>query len=247
MQKDPESTFFDVLKGFGLFFSALAGLFGFAFDAIRFTGRRAMRDAEERDSIKKLGAHYDTNEVAERNAQLTRAAGFPALEGFMEGFYQRLSKEWVESNFVPAVEVRQGLIIAAGELYKAEDLHRSLPKPPSLDEIEEARYRDKLLARIRKQSNPETLPLMYRALLQSETAFSNLLPKMAHGTIYAEERWARAAGFCWTASHRVLPGSNNHPIRGPPRSRHSAGVVSLVTAERPGAKIRDCSVEVAII
>jgi hypothetical protein len=187
MAKDTEEPFFEILKGFGFFFSAVAALFGFAFDAIRFAGRRAMRNAEERDTIKRLGAHYDTNEVAERNAQLARASGFPTLEGFMEGFYERLSEEWIGNNFVPTLEVRQGLIVAAGELYQAEGLHRALPKPSGLDDIGEARYRDRLLARIRKQSNPETLPLMYRALLQSEMAFSTLLPKMAHGTIYSQD------------------------------------------------------------
>jgi Helicase HerA, central domain len=157
------------------------------FDSIRFAGRRAMRDAEDRAAIKKLGAHYDTEEVAARNAQLVRAAGFPTLEAFTEGVCDRLSKDWVENKFIPVYEVRQKLVIAAIKLYEAEDLHRPLPQPTGLDDIGEARYRDKLLARIRKQSNPETLPLIHRALLQSELAFSNLLPKMAHEAIYAAD------------------------------------------------------------
>src|SRR5262245_34265589 len=129
MPKDTESTFLDVLKGFGLLGSGVASVVGLALESIGFAGKRAMRSTAERDAIKKLGAHYDTDEVAAKNAQLARAAGFPSVQGYMEGFYERLTERWLEAKFVPAPEVRSGLLVVAGELYGAEGLHEPLPKP----------------------------------------------------------------------------------------------------------------------
>src|SRR5262249_34332729 len=129
----------------------------------------------------------DTRRLVEQNAQLARVSGFPTVDKFIETYYKRLTDAWLEHEYIPAPAIREALLTAAGQLYYSEGLDRPLAKPNFPDDIAEARYRDHLLAIIRKQANPETLRLINRTLLDAELEFTEFLPQMAHGTIYGED------------------------------------------------------------
>jgi hypothetical protein len=180
---DSESQFFEILKGFAHFFSGIASLLGSAFKWISFAGDRAMRDAKDRETTRRLQKTYDTQQVYEQNAQLARAAGFPTLHAFMEGFYEKYVLDHLGARSIPVQKVREVLLNAAGYLYSAEGLDRPLEKPTAMGVIEEARYRDQMLARIRKQSNPQSLPIIHRTLHASYAEFAKSLPKMAYQVI----------------------------------------------------------------
>ncbi len=175
-----EETFFEILKAIGYFIAALAALIGFIFESIVRAGRHAFRRADENATIRKLEVRYDTNQVYEQNVQLARATGFPDVSEFMESFYDRFIDQCDDLEIIPAQPVRGALLKAAGRIYGAEGLAAPLAKPSGLGPIEEARYRDQLMARMRKQSNPQTLPLIHRALLDSQLALAKCLPTLAY-------------------------------------------------------------------
>jgi hypothetical protein len=180
MTRDP---FGDLLRALGSFFAALFEFFASAIDAASFALGTLKRDAKDRHIRRKLAAHYDTLEVLQKNAELARATGFPDIEGFMDAYYERYVRACIDLNIAPVAPIRERLATAAGVLYAAEQLDRPVRKTDTMGPIEEARYRDQLLARINKQSNPQTLELVNRALLESQTAFTKRLPKVAQDVI----------------------------------------------------------------
>ena len=122
-----EEAFFEILKGICYFIAALGALLGFTFESIVWAGRRALRRAEETATMRKLEAHYDTDEVYEQNAQLARAAGFPSVSDFIDSYYDRLVDKCVSLDIIPARPVREALVIAAAKIYEAEELGAPSP------------------------------------------------------------------------------------------------------------------------
>src|ERR1700722_1454171 len=126
-------------------------------------------------------SHYDTNEVYEENLKLVAAAGFPKFEAYMEALYTRICEDIQngKSRF-PHYEIRSTLITACGNLYIAEGLDRPAPQPPDTDdEIELARYRDKILSHIEKARTPETLSIIDTQLRRCFEDFVACLPSVA--------------------------------------------------------------------
>jgi hypothetical protein len=183
MQKDTEGQFFDLLRGIASLFSGLAHMLGALFGL---TGDAINRSSEKRklqDGFRVLEASYDVNQLYARNAELSRAAGFPDLEGFLTHFYERLAVAIDEEAVCePVYPIRAALIGTVGSLYQEEGLGDVLLAPLTDDPVEQARYRDKLLQRISKTSNPDTLALIYRTLIDSIICFLKTLPPATRET-----------------------------------------------------------------
>jgi hypothetical protein len=176
---------FELLKSLGTFLFMIFAALAVAIQHVVYFAKASLEARKTHDLDYVPSAGYDTEAVYEQNAQLAKAAGFPDLRSFMEGYYARYVEQCLGFQIAPVVPIRQALATIAGQLYEAEGLDRPFKaKPAAVDAIEEARYRDRLLARSRKQSNPQTLPLIHRALLESQTAFTRLLPKIAHAVIH---------------------------------------------------------------
>jgi hypothetical protein len=184
MQKDTEGHFFDLLRGIASLFSGLAHLLGALFGLTGDAINRSSERRKEQDGIRLLEASYDVTQLYARNAELSRAAGFPDLEGFLTHFYERLAVAVHEREiFEPVYPIRAALIGAVGSLYQEEGLGDVLPAPLTDDPVEQARYRDKLLQRISKTSNPDTLALIHRTLIDSITCFLKTLPPSTRETL----------------------------------------------------------------
>ena len=188
MPKDTEAQFFDLLRSIGALFSGVASVAGAGMDYAAHKTRESIHDDLERKGIRRLGAHYDTDELFARNAALARAAGFPDLEGFMEAFYERLGTVAAERDIPePVYSARAAAMTAVGRLYEAEGLGSPLPKPLTDDTIELARYRDRLLARMHKTAHPETLSLINLTLADVVEAYIKTLPPLAIDTSEGDE------------------------------------------------------------
>jgi hypothetical protein len=138
------------------------------------------REREEHE--RKRAALHDTDEVAATNVHLARAGGFPDAKGFLDLFADRYEKELFafDAANVPSNAINSALIRMAIELYIAEGLHQPLPKPLVFtDAIDEARFRDKVLAHIKKQANPQTLSILLDAMVEAAMALRKLLPPVA--------------------------------------------------------------------
>jgi hypothetical protein len=176
-----EESFIEVLKAFGYFFAALASLIAFVFEAIVDVGRRSLSNKKRATETRALAAQYDTNEVFQANVALSAASGYPDIEAFMEGLYTRFCQDVADgvARF-PHYEIRAALITAAGNLYKAEGLHKSpLPPPQTTDAIELSVYRDQMRLRASKAGNPETPKTIDGLLRQSIEGFIRHLPDTA--------------------------------------------------------------------
>ena len=87
--QDDENPFVSFVRALVSIFSGIVELLGYLFSHIAFSGSRHLKSIKEHDQIRALGAGYDTDAVFKANLQLSRAAGFPSIEDFMEGFYRR--------------------------------------------------------------------------------------------------------------------------------------------------------------
>lgn len=107
-----------------------------------------------------------------------RKVGFPPIEDFSAAHLRR----FVESrpDDLPANSIYHHMISAVVDLYSAEDLANPLPPLPPKGTIEEGRYRDRLLDRLKKNENPErTLEVFHTTLASIWTDFTDRLPAMA--------------------------------------------------------------------
>ena len=176
-----EEAFLEILKAIGYFFAVILTAIGFVVETLVSAARGLIAENKKAAETRALEAHYETNEVFQANVALSAAAGYPKLEDFMEGLYARFCQD-IEDNKTrfPHYEIRAALITAAGNLYQAEGLHRPPEQPPAnADKIQQAIYRDKMLARAKKAGNPDTIKAIDQLLRESIEGFIRHLPDTA--------------------------------------------------------------------
>ena len=168
------------LKALGAFLYGIFGVFSFIFDFIAYHGSHLLRRQKDADELRALGAHRDTNELLLANAEVTGAAGFPQPKVIVEILDERYLQELKSLGLrIPIDDIRYALITIAAKIFSREGLHRVPQRPAFADSIEEARYRDQLIARFRKISDPRTLKTMIDTFAKSILEFTRLLPPSA--------------------------------------------------------------------
>jgi hypothetical protein len=109
----------------------------------------------------------------------TTLAQFPDPEKYRQSFTKRLLEHWGDD--LPIKPIMRTTVQIASDLYEAEDLYNPLPPiQPAGDAIAEGRYRDRLLDRLRKTSDPQkTLSVIQKTLGEVAQAIYSALPPMA--------------------------------------------------------------------
>jgi hypothetical protein len=180
MPKDPEAGFLDFAKGLAALGTAAFEGIATALTLASASARRASREADRRKTLSLLNQHHDTAEVYKANLSITKAAGFPDLKHFMESFYTRYCDELdARGTRFPVYEIRDAMLSAAGNLYAQERLDRVPVQKTFTDPIHEAEFRDEMLARLRKVSNPDTLAVIDNRLREAFLDFTLMLPRVA--------------------------------------------------------------------
>lgn len=123
--------------------------------------------------------------------QRVTAANFPATDVFVSAHLHRVLEQLRDSLPTDSIFDSYGTVAVA--LYDAEDLSNSLPPLPPMTDgtIEDGRYRDRLLTRVRKIAEPDkTLDVINRTLGNAFVTFVRNLPPIAHVTFeqFGEER-----------------------------------------------------------
>ncbi len=122
-----------------------------------------------------------TDQLYAQTEQRSITANFPATEKFLEAHIDRLVDAWGDS--LPSYQVYLSMVSASETLYKVEDLNNPLPPIPPSNSIEEGRYRDRLLIRMRKSADaPKTLEIISNTIGESYLKFTNALPPIARMT-----------------------------------------------------------------
>lgn len=127
-----------------------------------------------------LGIHeYNKPKTADL-AQIVQQAAkhpFPPDKEFVEGTLLRFGEA---TDALPAVSILRGFSKVIRELYEAEDLVNPVPPLAPVGEIEEGRYRDRLIIRAKKLADAErTMTLLGNALGSFMLDFTSRLPPMA--------------------------------------------------------------------
>jgi hypothetical protein len=180
MPKDSEAGFFDFAKGLAALGTAAFEGVATAVTLASASARRASQEADRRKTLSLLNQHHDTAEVYKANLSITKAAGFPDLKHFMESFYTRYCDDLdTRGTRFPVFEIRDAILLAAGELYAQERLDRVPVQKQFTDPIQEAEYRDEMLARLKKVSSPETLLVIDKRVREAFLDFTLKLPRVA--------------------------------------------------------------------
>jgi hypothetical protein len=131
-----------------------------------------------------------TDQLHAHAEQRSTIANFPDRQTFVRAHLVRLL-ESLGDEF-PTDDTYQAIADVAGALYDSEDLANPLaPLPPS-NTVEEGRYRDKLLLRMRKSTDAEkTLTIFNETLSRCFHRFLSALPpvaKTSRDVFFADER-----------------------------------------------------------
>ena len=120
-----------------------------------------------------------TADLMQAAQNVTGLANFPDPDKYEKAFTKRLLEHWGDD--LPIKPIMRMTVRIARDLYEAEDLYNPLPPiAPSGDTIMEGRYRDRLLERIRKNSDPhKTLDVMQKTLSSFAETVNSALPPMA--------------------------------------------------------------------
>jgi hypothetical protein len=119
-----------------------------------------------------------TDQLYTQTEQRRINASFPESENFVSEFFARLFEAWEDT--LPAYKVYVAMVGVSNALYEAEDLANALPPLPPSNTIEEGRYRDHLLDRMRKSADaPKTLEVFSVTLGQSFLRLTEALPPIA--------------------------------------------------------------------
>jgi hypothetical protein len=119
-----------------------------------------------------------TESLREETSSRVTNADFPDTDTFVEGHLSRL----IESldGDLPIAEIFNEIESITAPLYRAEDLNNPVPPLPPRYTVEEGRYRDQLIDRMRKLADPnKTLELFNRTLGNLWHEFIEALPPMA--------------------------------------------------------------------
>jgi hypothetical protein len=121
-----------------------------------------------------------TAELMAATQRVTGLANFPQSEAYEKGFTDRLLEHWGDD--LPIKPAMRAIVRIARELYDQEDLVNPLPPivTPIQNTIDEGRYRDALLDRMRKTSEPQkTLDAIQKAVTGFAQKVHAALPAMA--------------------------------------------------------------------
>lgn len=119
-----------------------------------------------------------TDQLALQTEQRAVTANFPSSDDFLKAHIARLFDGF--SDRLPAYNLYLMMVRVAAHLYEREDLHNPLPPLPPANTIEEGRYRDQLLLRMRKSADaPKTLEVFNNALSTSFLRLIDGLPPLA--------------------------------------------------------------------
>jgi hypothetical protein len=118
-----------------------------------------------------------TEEVIQ-SATLPERVPFPTTDEFLESELNHLFDIWEED--LPHYDLYVKLSTVAQTLYDDEEVARLPALPIAPNDIEEARYRDRLLAYMKKtQDMPGVLALMNKAITEASSAYVEALSPMA--------------------------------------------------------------------
>jgi hypothetical protein len=137
-----------------------------------------------------------TEQLVAQTEQRSITANFPDHDRFLEAHLTRFLEACGER--LPASELYYAMSRASGALYRTEDLNNPLPPIPPTDTIEEGRYRDRMLARMRKSSDaPKTLEVFNSTLGTAYQRFLDTLPPLARVTreVFADDETQPFATF----------------------------------------------------
>ena len=124
-----------------------------------------------------------TDQLIAQTEQRAITANFPTSQLFLEAHIKRLFDAFDERDELPAYRIYLAIAHASEALYKAEDLNNPLPPIPAGNTIEEGRYRDRLLVRMRKSADaPKTLDVVNVTLGTAYLRFIDTLPPLAKAT-----------------------------------------------------------------
>lgn len=119
-----------------------------------------------------------TDQLMAATEQRAITANFPSLDAFLEAHIGRLLDAFDDK--LPAYSIYLIMVRVAAHLYEAEDLNNPLPPLPPSGTIEDGRYRDKLLVRMRKAADaPKTLEAFNDALSSAYLRLVDSLPPLA--------------------------------------------------------------------
>lgn len=119
-----------------------------------------------------------TDQLMAQTEQRSITANFPSSDGFVQAYLDRLLDAFDER--LPAYNLYLLMARVTAHLYDAESLNNPLPPLPPFNTIEEGRYRDKLLVRMRKTADaPKTLEAFNAALSSAYLRLTECLPPLA--------------------------------------------------------------------
>jgi hypothetical protein len=160
----------------------IASVLGLLFSWLGGKANAIQREKEEKIERSKLGARYDTAELAATARRLYASNPFPTTDEFMDAFISRAAKMFRQTRKkVPVESIFSEFHDAVYELYESEELADIRPlSSVAAGEIEAARYRDYLLTKIEVAKEPQKIvDILSKAFIESFNRLADHLPPYA--------------------------------------------------------------------
>lgn len=144
--------------------------------------RLARYDREHQDDIRRQSQGLNSHDVYETAKRAAEAAGVLSLSEFMQLFNEEYKERIAADDglMMPNDDLYRDILLAAGTIYSEEGFGDPIPPPPQgLGAIEEARYRDRLIAKSAKVSDPTTLSRVYLSIILCLEHFTVFMPFLA--------------------------------------------------------------------
>ena len=189
-QEDGLTSFFALVRALWALFAGIVAiiseLFAWLFQVIAGSMQRSRFAREDREEIQRLSAKYDTSTLRSQTEHQLQLANFPHPDDFYRSFVKRLSRACKEKlGTLPVFGLCAAVGQTAFDLYEIEELHAG-PTPAAVisGDIEEAQYRDKLIAHQKKISDPAaTADLFTSTIVNAFVAFARTLPPQAFAPV----------------------------------------------------------------
>jgi hypothetical protein len=141
--------------------------------------RLARYDRDHQEENRRRSQGLDSHQVYETAKRAVEEAGALTPPEFLQLFHEEY-KERIEAEngpMMPNPDLYREILLVAGTIYSEEGFGDPIPPPPQgLGAIEEARYRDRLLAKSAKLSDPTTLSRVYLSIINSLEYFTVFVP-----------------------------------------------------------------------
>jgi hypothetical protein len=144
--------------------------------------RLARYDREHQEVIRRQSQGLDSHDVYESAKRAAEAAGVLSLSDFMQLFHEEYKERIAADDgmMMPNDDLYRDILLAAGTIYSEEGFGDPIPPPPQgLGAIEEARYRDRLIAKSAKVSDPAILSRVYVSIVRCLEHFTVFMPFLA--------------------------------------------------------------------